>query len=104
MSYNKLPLLLPGVIPNQCGFATFETSEDFFNIRPCEDNIRGAILLLVVLIDFFGLFRYTQDGFYQWSHRLAWPRTPRFQCGNMGSNPIGTEKIWKTLMPTSLQY
>lgn len=26
-------------------------------------------------------------------HRLAWPRTPRFQCGNSGSNPDGGTKI-----------
>ncbi len=22
-------------------------------------------------------------------HRLAWPRTPAFQAGNTGSNPVG---------------
>lgn len=26
-------------------------------------------------------------------HRLAWSRTPRFQCGNSGSNPDGGTKI-----------
>src|SRR5689334_1430231 len=29
-------------------------------------------------------------------HRLAWPRTPAFQAGNTGSNPVGdTRKLRK---------
>ena len=26
-------------------------------------------------------------------HRLAWPRTPAFQAGNTGSNPVGDTKL-----------
>lgn len=27
-------------------------------------------------------------------HRLAWPRTPAFQAGNTGSNPVGDAKMF----------
>lgn len=52
---------------------------------------------VVILPERLDFFNFLGKICKYWRYRLVWSRTPRFQCGNPGSNPGGATKFMESL-------